>query len=75
MNEFGVIGRTWWSALLLVAMTSVLLYFGKVTEDTWSLVVLGSLGIGAAKSGTQAVASAIAKRGIADKPPPAEPGG
>jgi hypothetical protein len=76
--EFGLIGRTWWSSLLVIAMTSALLYFGKLSEDTWSFVVLGSLGIGAAKSGTQLIASAIKKSGTNPPPsaitaPPVEP--
>jgi hypothetical protein len=33
--EFAVLGRTWWTALLIVVISAAMVYFGQIEGSEW----------------------------------------
>ena len=57
---FGL-GRTWTVALIMMVMSSVMVFMGKMDVDTWQSMMYASMGMGGIKSTAVGVANAVKK--------------
>lgn len=71
MTEFGKIGRTWYAVLLTHITAFILLWLHLINEQTWSTVIIASLGVGSAKSSVQVWKRAREPTGKQEKTPQA----
>jgi len=70
-KEFLGIGRTWFIIYLMVGVTSAAWLMGRIDFAAWSESALYFVGLGAGKSGLQAIGAGLAakKNGTPPAPP------
>ena len=49
-KEFGGIGRTWWTVLITIALSTAMFWFDKINAEAWQETLTAALGAGTLKS-------------------------
>lgn len=61
-NELFGLGRTWWMAVLLIVVSTLLLVLGKIDGDLFESLIMLAFGGGSLKSMVQKVAENFGKK-------------
>jgi len=49
-KEFAGLGRTWWTVLITIGLSTTMFWFDKITADAWQETLTAALGAGTLKS-------------------------